>query len=229
VEAMIKVAAGERLPFGQRDIRLHGWAMETRLYAEDPYRNFLPSIGRLTTYREPPADMKGVRIDTGVVEGSQISLHYDPMIAKLITHGATREIAMDKQIAALDRYTIRGIGHNRDFLSVVMQHPRFREGARVTTGFIAEEYPQGFEGALLGPALALDFILSASIIHVLRVQQERQISGQLNGSGVNGSSADVPADWVCVLEGKATNLSVRRAGEDWQVRVGTHTYSIATA
>jgi len=147
VELMIRVAAGEALPLTQEQVRLDGWSVESRVYAEDPYRGFLPSIGRLTTLRQPREDA-AVRIDTGVIEGSEISIYYDPLIAKLITHGATREAAIDAQVDAIDAYVIRGPGHNLDFLSAVMQHPRFRAG-ELTTGFIAEEYPEGFHGAPL--------------------------------------------------------------------------------
>nr|MDQ4088070.1 acetyl/propionyl/methylcrotonyl-CoA carboxylase subunit alpha [Pseudomonadota bacterium] len=145
VEQMIRVAAGEKLAVTQDEVRLNGWSIESRVYAEDPYRGFLPSTGRLVRYRPPP-DQKGVRVDDGVYEGGEVSMFYDPMIAKLITYGDTREEAIDRQIEALDSFRIEGIGHNVDFLSALMQHPRFREG-RLTTGFIAEEYPEGFAGA----------------------------------------------------------------------------------
>jgi propionyl-CoA carboxylase alpha chain len=146
VEWMIRIAAGERLPFAQADIAIDGHAIETRFYAEDPYRGFLPSTGRLKRYQEP-APAPGLRIDSGVVEGSEISIFYDPMIAKVITHAPTRIEAADRQVAALDRFHVRGISHNADFLSALMQHPRFRAGEAVTTAFIAEEYPAGFTGA----------------------------------------------------------------------------------
>jgi propionyl-CoA carboxylase alpha chain len=146
VEQMIRVAAGEKLTLKQSDIKLNGWAVESRLYAEDPYRNFLPSIGRLTRYR-PPAEGKHdggiVRNDTGVTEGSEISMFYDPMIAKLCTWAPSRPEAIDAMSEALDGFVVNGIEHNIPFLSALMQHPRWREG-RLSTGFIAEEYPDGF-------------------------------------------------------------------------------------
>ncbi|MEE2915809.1 MAG: acetyl-CoA carboxylase biotin carboxylase subunit, partial [Pseudomonadota bacterium] len=145
VEQMIRVAAGEKLAFAQKDVKINGWAVENRVYAEDPYRGFLPSIGRLVRY-QPPLAGDGVRVDDGVAEGGGVSMFYDPMIAKLVTHGATREEAIDKQVAALDAFEIVGPGTNLDFLSALMQHPRFRSG-NITTGFIAEEYPEGFHGA----------------------------------------------------------------------------------
>src|ERR1051325_4293071 len=132
VEQMIRVAAGEKLAFGQDEVKLDGWSIETRVYAEDPYRGFLPSTGRLIRYR-PPREKEGVRVDDGVAEGGEVSMFYDPMIAKLITHGATREEAIDRQIEALDAFQIDGIGHNVDFLSALMQHPRFRAGALTTS------------------------------------------------------------------------------------------------
>ncbi|MBB3453076.1 propionyl-CoA carboxylase alpha chain [Rhizobium sp. BK313] len=146
VEQMIRVAAGEVLPFAQDDIKLNGWAIESRLYAEDPYRNFLPSIGRLTRYRPPREGKSGNRIvrnDTGVFEGAEISMYYDPMIAKLCTWAPTRLEAVDAMGEALDGFVVDGIEHNMPFLSALMKHPRWREG-RLSTGFIAEEYPDGF-------------------------------------------------------------------------------------
>lgn len=149
VEQMIRVASGEKLSFGQTDIRLNGWAIESRLYAEDPYRNFLPSIGRLTRYRPPQEGEQEngtvIRNDTGVFEGGEISMYYDPMIAKLCSWAKDRETAIDAMGQALDRFEVEGIGHNLPFLSAVMQHERFRAG-RLTTGFIAEEFPEGFSG-----------------------------------------------------------------------------------
>src|SRR5262244_1018394 len=147
VEQMIRVAAGERLAIKQSDVRLDGWAVETRVYAEDPYRNFLPSTGRLTRYRPPQEESAHgvtVRNDTGVYEGGEISVYYDPMIAKLVTHAPTRAEAIAAQADALDAFTIEGIRHNIPFLAALMQHKRWREGA-LSTAFIAEEYPQGFE------------------------------------------------------------------------------------
>jgi propionyl-CoA carboxylase alpha chain len=146
VEQMIRVAAGERLSIAQDDVSLNGWAIESRLYAEDPYRNFLPSIGRLTRYR-PPAEIKGsdavIRNDTGVFEGAEISMFYDPMLAKLCTWAPTRAAAVDAMGLALDGFVVDGIAHNIPFLSALMRHPRWREG-HLSTGFIAEEYPDGF-------------------------------------------------------------------------------------
>ena len=154
VEEMIKIAAGEKLTLKQKDVKLTGWAMESRIYAEDPYRGFLPSTGRLTRYRPPveqQVDGITVRNDTGVYEGGEISLFYDPMIAKLVTHGPDRLTAIDAMADALDNFRIDGIRHNIDFCGALMQHPRFRDGA-LTTAFIDEEYPDGFDGAPLDSA-----------------------------------------------------------------------------
>jgi propionyl-CoA carboxylase alpha chain len=144
VEQMIRVAAGEKLALRQADIKLNGWAIEARIYAEDPYRGFLPSIGRLTRWRHPP-EGGGVRLDTGVVEGSEISIYYDPLIAKLCAHGADRNEAIARLRAALDETWVSGVGHNVNFLAAVLAQPRFQEG-RLSTGFIAETWPDGFKG-----------------------------------------------------------------------------------
>ena len=149
VELMIRVAAGERLPFEQKDVKLEGWAVEARLYAEDPFRNFLPSTGRLVKYREP-APGPDVRVDTGVYEGGEISMFYDPMIAKLCSYGPTRNAAIDRMRRALDEFYVRGVSHNVPFLAALMAHPRFVAG-NLTTNFIAEEFKGGFTAAHLPP------------------------------------------------------------------------------
>jgi propionyl-CoA carboxylase alpha chain len=181
VEEMIRVAAGEKLRLKQSDVKLAGWAVESRVYAEDPTRNFLPSTGRLVTYR-PPAegerDGASVRNDTGVFEGGEISIYYDPMIAKLVTHAGTREAAIEAQSRALDSFAIDGIRHNIPFLSAVMEHPRWREG-RLSTGFIAEEFPDGFKPVQPEGETALRMAaVAAAIDHKLK-QRKRHISGQM--------------------------------------------------
>ncbi|GLK85127.1 acetyl-CoA carboxylase biotin carboxylase subunit [Ancylobacter defluvii] len=183
VEQMIRVAAGEPLAFTQADVKLKGWAVESRVYAEDPYRNFLPSIGRLTRYRPPVEGVKEgvtVRNDTGVYEGGEISLYYDPMIAKLITHAPTRAQAIEAQADALDAFAIDGIQHNIPFLSALMDHPRWREG-QLSTGFIAEEYRGGFAGAGLTPALTRRLAAVAAVIDNIGNARKRAISQQLPG------------------------------------------------
>ncbi|GGO10792.1 acetyl/propionyl-CoA carboxylase subuit alpha [Iodidimonas muriae] len=177
VEQMIKVAAGQPLGMTQEDIRLTGWAIESRIYAEDPYRNFLPSIGRLTRYR-PPAETGSVRNDTGVFEGAEISMYYDPMIAKLATWGETREAALAEMRTSLDQFYIRGIAHNIPFLGAVMAHPRFAEG-RLSTNFIAEEYPDGFEGGVMTPEIELAMRAAACFIHAVETSRDSQMPGRI--------------------------------------------------
>jgi propionyl-CoA carboxylase alpha chain len=186
VEQMIRVAAGEKLALKQADVKLNGWAVESRVYAEDPYRNFLPSTGRLTKYR-PPAetiiDGVTVRNDTGVTEGGDVSIYYDPMIAKLVTHATTRAQAITAQSQALDAFVVDGIRHNIPFLSALMAHPRWHAG-RLSTGFIAEEFPGGFHGvAAEGEVAETVAAVAAAIDHALG-ERKRRISGQLNGREV---------------------------------------------
>jgi propionyl-CoA carboxylase alpha chain len=169
VELMIRVAAGEKLPFAQKDVKLEGWAVEARVYAEDPFRNFLPSTGRLVKYREPKAG-SDVRVDTGVFEGGEISMFYDPMIAKLCTYGKDRLQAIDRMRRALDEFYVRGVSHNVPFLAALMAHPRFREG-RLTTNFIAEEFKGGFTAKHLPPRDPA--VLAAVAAVVERVRDER--------------------------------------------------------
>jgi propionyl-CoA carboxylase alpha chain len=200
VELMIRVAAGEPLGFSQEDVTLTGWAVENRIYAEDPYRGFLPSIGRLVRYNPPedgrpdygPVAADGdayVRVDDGVREGGEVSMFYDPMIAKLITWAPTRLEAIDQQIAALDAFEIEGPGNNIDFVSALMQHPRFRAGT-ITTGFIAEEYPDGFHGAPASPALIEKLAAIAAFAATAEADRARRIDGQL------GKRLRPPADWA---------------------------------
>ena len=181
VEQMIRVAAGEKLGFTQDEVKLDGWAIESRVYAEDPYRGFLPSTGRLTTYQPPRTDTAGevrVRVDDGVIEGGEVSMFYDPMIAKLVTWAPTREAAIDAQVAALDAFQIGGVSDNVDFLSALMQHPRFREG-RLTTGFIAEEYPDGFQGAPADEELLGDLAAIGALVALTHATRAAMIDGQL--------------------------------------------------
>ena len=177
VELMIRIAAGEKLPFTQRDVQLNGWAMESRVYAEDPTRGFLPSTGRLVRYQSP-AQNENVRVDTGVYEGGEVSMYYDPMIAKLVTHGTTRNEAIDHMRQALDEYYIRGVSHNISFLNAVMSHPRFKAGD-LTTHFIEEEYPEGFHGVNLDESSKTVFVVSAGVIHHRYSSRAKMISGQV--------------------------------------------------
>jgi propionyl-CoA carboxylase alpha chain len=184
VELMIRVAAGEKLPLKQGDVTLKGWAVESRIYAEDPYRNFLPSIGRLVRYRPPAegvSDGITLRNDTGVYEGGEISMYYDPMIAKLVTHGPDRLAAIDAQADALDAFYVDGIQHNIPFLTALMQHSRWRDG-RLSTGFIAEEYPDGFKPRV-PEGVQLDVLASiAAAIDHMGNMRRRDITHQMDGS-----------------------------------------------
>jgi len=199
VEQMIRVADGEKLKLKQKDVKLNGWAIESRIYAEDPYRNFLPSIGRLVRYR-PPAEGETaegaiVRNDTGVYEGGEISMFYDPMIAKLCTWGADRGIAIKAMQAALDTFEIKGVGHNIPFLSAVMQCDRFERGD-ISTNYIAEEYPDGFEGVALNPGHA------RAIASVCTLMAQKLAGRAASGSGIlTHHDRKIPTD-VCVQVGE---------------------------
>ena len=182
VEQMIRVAAGEKLSLAQKDVKLTGWAVESRIYAEDPYRNFMPSIGRLVKYRPPnEQSISGVTVrnDTGVYEGGEISLYYDPMIAKLVTHAPTRLEAIAAQSEALDEFYIDGIRHNIPFVSALMAHPRWREG-RLSTGFIAEEFPEGFGAAAPSSDLARRIAAIAAAVDHVYGDRKRRVSGQMS-------------------------------------------------
>jgi propionyl-CoA carboxylase alpha chain len=215
VEQMIWVAAGEKLSIKQSDVKLDGWAVESRVYAEDPYRNFLPSTGRLTRYRPPKeqtANGVTVRNDTGVYEGGEISLYYDPMIAKLVTHAPSRAAAIAAQSDALDAFVIDGIRHNVPFLAALMAHPRWQAG-KLSTGFIAEEFPGGFHAvAPQGETAKVLAAVAAAIDHVLG-ERKRRISGQLGGKTVTRESER--AVW---LGEKEIRLAVKRENGVIEVR-----------
>ena len=180
VEQMIRIAAGEKLAFRQEDIRLRGWAIEARIYAEDPARKFLPSVGRLVRYLPPPADGERVRVDSGVYEGGELSVYYDPMIAKLIAGGHGRGEALATMRAALDAFYIRGVNHNIPFLAAIVSHSRFAEG-RLSTGFIAELFGESFSPAALKNEEASRLAAVAAFIHQRRAERECRITGQLAG------------------------------------------------
>jgi propionyl-CoA carboxylase alpha chain len=178
VEQMIRIAAGEKLAIKQKDVKLNGWAVEARVYAEDPMRGFLPSTGRLVRYREP-ATVAGLRVDSGVYEGAEISIYYDPMIAKVIGSGADRHQAIAALVEGLDAFHIRGVGQNISFLSALLRHPRFRAG-RLTTNFIAEEFPDGFHGASLTPEERRHVVAVAAMIHHRTQARDAAVSGRLH-------------------------------------------------
>ncbi|MGB0905666.1 MAG: acetyl/propionyl-CoA carboxylase subunit alpha, partial [Mangrovicoccus sp.] len=220
VENMIRVAAGEKLPFTQEDVTLTGWAIENRLYAEDPYRNFLPSIGRLTKY-SPPAETEGyvsgtkpgavgdlvVRNDTGVYDGGEISMFYDPMIAKLCTWAPSRAEAIEGMRNALDGFEVEGIGHNLPFLSAVMDHQRFIDGA-MTTAFIAEEFPDGFQGVTLAEAQLRKVAAAAAAMSRVADIRSTRISGRMDNH-----ERLVGTEWVVTLQGESYPVTIAADAE----------------
>ena len=184
---MIRAAAGEKLPLKQADGKLNGWSIESRVYAEDPYRGFLPSIGRLVRYRpatESSVNGVTVRNDTGVYEGGEISIYYDPMIAKLCTHAPTRAEAITAMASSLDAFYIEGIQHNVPFLSAIMENPRWQSGA-LSTGFIAEEFKGGFTGHEITPEITATLAEVAMILDHIENRRKRLINGQMTNHGVN--------------------------------------------
>ncbi|QIE47354.1 acetyl/propionyl/methylcrotonyl-CoA carboxylase subunit alpha [Pseudohalocynthiibacter aestuariivivens] len=205
VEQMIRVANGEALSITQDDVKLNGWAMESRLYAEDPYRGFLPSIGRLTRYRPPESlNVEGaiVRNDTGVYEGGEISMYYDPMIAKLCTWGPDRAAAIEGMRNALDAFEVEGIGHNLPFLSAVMDHPKFISG-NITTAFIEEEYPDGFNGVDLDDDALRRIAASCAAMHRVAEIRRTRVSGRMDNH-----ERHVGEDWVVTLQGQRHAVSI---------------------
>jgi len=198
VELMFRIAAGEKLPFGQDDVHLQGWAIEARVYAEDPTRSFLPSIGRLVRYVPPEGD--GVRVDSGVFEGAEITVHYDPMIAKLIASGDNRDAAIARLLGALDGFYIAGVRHNVAFLAAIAASERFQDG-RLSTDFIAENFPDGFAPPA-GPVAADRVILLAAVLAEAR----------LNAADNNGAAGDSPRPLTVRLDGRPHPVAIRREG-----------------
>jgi len=222
VELMIRVAAGEKLPLQQKDVKIDGWALEARVYAEDPFRNFLPSIGRLVRC-QPPAESAHVRVDTGIEEGSEVSMYYDPMIAKLITSGRTRDEAIDRMADALDAYHIRGVSHNISFLNALVSHPRFREG-RLSTNFIAEEYANGFHAADVpreDPSLA---VVIAATVHRRFMDRAAKLSGQLPSH-----ERRVGNDFVVIIGEHHHPVAVVPVTGGCEVQFGSRTHRVSTA
>ena len=240
VEQMIRVAAGQKLAMTQEDIGIDGWAIETRVYAEDPYRGFLPSTGRLVRYAPPEAEARQepvsrtlrqaqgerneekstsatahpepvegcapyIRVDDGVAEGGEVSIFYDPMIAKLVTWGESRDTAADLQIEALDRFVIDGPGHNIHFLSAIMQHPRFRSG-ELTTGFIAEEWPEGFQGASTSEEMLRQVAALMAGAEFTYEARSARVSGQLDGAKVP------PSEWAVLMDGRRFDVTLAVGG-----------------
>ncbi len=219
VEMMMRVAAGEALTLTQDDVTLTGWALEARVYAEDPFRNFLPSIGRLVRYG-PPEESETVRVDTGIEEGSEVSMYYDPMIAKLVTYGPDRDAAIAAMNDALDAYLIRGVSHNISFLNALIAHPRFREG-RLSTNFIAEEYPEGFRDIDVpreNPHLP---IAVAAAVHRGYLDRAAGMTGQLRGR-----ERDVNDEYVVVIGADYHPVRVVAVDGSYRVHVDDACYDI---
>ena len=203
VEQMIRIAAGEKLPFAQDDIKFNGWAFESRIYAEDPARGFLPSTGRVIKYQEPEA-RAGTIIDTALYEGGEVSMFYDPMIAKYCTHAPTREQAIDLMVDRLGDFVIQGIAHNTSFLQAVLSHERFRKGD-ISTNFIEQEWPAGFTGAELSTE-AQKVCMAVAVFCSLRdIERAAQITGQLPGR-----SPAIGARWVVTLAGNSVSVYSRK-------------------
>ena len=220
VEQMIRVAAGEKLAFGQSDVQLNGWSMECRINAEDPFRGFLPSTGRLVKF-SPPQEVPGqVRVDTGVYDGGEISMFYDSMIAKLIVHAATREQAIERMRDALNSFVIRGISSNIPFQSALMQHPRFQAG-NFTTAFIAEEYPKGFDASDVphdDPALLIGV---AAFVHRTYIDRAARVTGQLPGHELK-----VGDEWVVLRDGVPHSVTVEAAEGGYDVTYSGETFKL---
>jgi propionyl-CoA carboxylase alpha chain len=219
VEQMIRVAAGEKLAFTQADLKINGWAMECRINAEDPFRGFLPSTGRLVKYIPPP-EINGVRVDTGVYEGGEISMFYDSMIAKLIVHGTTRDQAIARMRDALNEFVIRGVASNISFQAALMQHPRFVSGD-FNTGLIAEQYPKGFNAADVPHDDPAMLVAVGAAIHRQYLARNATITGQMPGHEFKpGSEFDV------LMGHERHPVIVEQATGGWDVRFGDALYAL---
>jgi propionyl-CoA carboxylase alpha chain len=219
VEMMIRIAAGEKLTLKQNEIKLKGWSIEARVYAEDPFRNFMPSIGRLVRYI-PPRECETVRVDTGIEEGSEVSMFYDPLIAKLVTFGDTRDQAIANMNDALDAYYIRGVSHNIGFLNALLAHPRFLEG-RLTTNFIAEEYPDGFHSSDVPHEEPQILIAVAAAIHRAYMDRAAKLDGQLPSH-----EKTVGNDFVAIINGDQNPVQVIPVENGYEVSVDANLYRI---
>jgi len=220
VKLMIEIADGQELALKQEDVTLTGWAMESRVYAEDPFRNFLPSIGRLINY-EPPQG-KNVRVDTGVYEGGEVSMFYDPMIAKLVTYGKDRNEAIEAMQHALDEYYIRGVSHNISFLNALMVHPRFIKG-ELTTNFIAEEFPDGFNEEMVAKDDLIKPVVVAAIVHRSYMDRAAELSGQ-----VPGHERYVHNDWGVIINDETHLIEVEQKNDSYEVLYEGKTYTVST-
>lgn len=220
VELMIRVAAGEPLPLTQDDVVLRGWALESRIYAEDPLRNFLPSIGRLTGYIQPEGE--NIRVDSGVSEGGEVSMYYDPMIAKLITYGDDRTQAIEQMIEALDNYYIRGVNHNISFLNALMVHPRFIQG-KLTTNFIADEFPEGFSSELIQHQEPEKLLIMATVAHQIHHQRATSLT---NLSAL--ANVGKPREWVVVMLDQTHPIKIYPCDDGFTITYAGSDYGVVT-
>ncbi len=223
VEQMIRVAYGEALPMQQSDLKINGWAMESRLYAEDPYRGFLPSIGRLTRYRPPVEEAtktRAVRNDTGVYEGGEISMYYDPMIAKLCTWAPDRATAIEEMRLALDGFEVEGIGHNLPFLAAVYDHEKFTSG-NMTTAFIEEEYPEGFEGVTLERGVLQRIAAATAAMHRVAEIRRTRVSGRMDNH-----ERKVGSEWNVALQGESFDLTIAADRDGATIAMGEDTFRV---
>jgi propionyl-CoA carboxylase alpha chain len=220
VELMIRIAAGEWLPFAQPDLRLSGWAIEARIYAEDPARNFLPSIGRLVRFRPPGGD--GLRLDTGVFEGAEISLYYDPMIAKLVAYGPDRDTALLRLRHALDGFAMAGVQNNIAFLAAVLARPRFRAGD-LSTNFIAEEFPGGFAPPAEQVEADRVILIAAGLAHLRVREHETAITGKLAGA-----RAEIEERVIVLLDGRPHMVAVRAEDGGYRVEIDGESHAAGT-
>ena len=222
VEMMLRVAAGETLPFKQEDIQLKGWAMESRICAEDPSRGFLPSSGRITDY-QPPKLSPHIRIDSGVYEGGEVSMFYDPMIAKLCAHSPTREETINYMQAALSEFVIRGISHNISFLEAIMSHPRFKAG-NITTHFIDDEYPDGFLGASITSDNSKILLAVALFMHMADANRSVTVTGQ-----VPGRPRHIGTRWVISVDSIPYPVSIKPIEDGYLIKLDRERISIRSS
>ena len=216
VEKMIQVASGQRLDISQNDVGINGWSIESRIYAEDPFRNFLPSTGRLTRYK-PPAEFTGsqskIRNDTGVYEGGNISVHYDPMISKLCTWASDRKSAIKTMRKALDVFVVEGIASNLPFLSAVMDHPKFISGD-ISTAFIDQEYEDGFTGVKLSIDIQVQIAAAAVFMNGVVVDRSFQITGKMSNLTISRN-----CEWVVSIDNREFEVHYDSYLDKHQVKI----------
>lgn len=219
VEQMIRVAAGEKLSFTQDDIVLNGWAIESRICAEDPSRGFLPSSGRILEYQEPPKN-SNIRVDSGISSGGEVSMYYDAMIAKLCTYAATRDEAIELMKSSLSSFIIQGISHNISFLEALIHHPRFKEGD-INTGFIDEEYPDGFSGAQLTSEISEVFLASTLLAFLTEQKRAAHVVGQ-----ISDQSNKIGTRWIVSIDGKQFPIVIKQVEDGYNIRHSSSRISI---